>query len=436
MTRWRNFLRGVARAIWFRAVLFTLAGLLLVAATVLASRAFPHAPRFTIGQGAVGDILGILATSMLAVTTFSLAAMVTAYSSASSSGTPRSTQLLVQDRTSQNALSTFVGTFAFSILGLIALSLDLYNETGRTLLFAATLTVVVIVIVTLLRWIDFLTGFGRHSDIIARVGEAAGVALAHYAEDPRLGAAVWEEPPPDASPVMHAQQGYLTLLDGPALQTVAERYGLRVWVLRQPGSRVTRGRPIALVQGLPTDASANATARDALCRAFVVERQRTYDQDPRLGLIALSEIASRALSPAVNDPGTAIEVLAMLHDVLSVAVAAQAPDRSPASPEHERVFIRPLPPEELLRNGFRAIGRDGAGVVEVAGWLQRELGRLLEVDEGVWRAALVDVAAAARARAETALVLQSDRDEVERLHRRALRFADRPSPLRDGRARE
>jgi uncharacterized membrane protein len=36
---------------------------------------------------------------------------------------------------------------------------------------------------------------------------------------------------------------------------------------------------------------------------------RYFHEDPRFGLITLSEIASRALSPAVNDPGTAIQII-------------------------------------------------------------------------------------------------------------------------------
>jgi uncharacterized membrane protein len=36
---------------------------------------------------------------------------------------------------------------------------------------------------------------------------------------------------------------------------------------------------------------------------------RYFEEDPRFGLITLSEIASRALSPAVNDPGTAIQII-------------------------------------------------------------------------------------------------------------------------------
>jgi|GEM_PF-2436099 len=43
--------------------------------------------------------------------------------------------------------------------------------------------------------------------------------------------------------------------------------------------------------------------------AFQIGRDRLFDDDPRFGLVVLSEIAARALSPAVNDHGTVIDVI-------------------------------------------------------------------------------------------------------------------------------
>ncbi|WP_052208295.1 DUF2254 family protein [Croceibacterium mercuriale] len=77
----------------------------------------PYELSLTIGGKAVDNILTILASSMLAVTTFALSASVMAYSSATSMVMPRATQLLVEDAFTQHALSTFFGTFLFSIVG-------------------------------------------------------------------------------------------------------------------------------------------------------------------------------------------------------------------------------------------------------------------------------------------------------------------------------
>jgi hypothetical protein len=54
-----------------------------------------------IGADAVDNILGIIASRMLAVTTFSLDIMVSAYSAATSSVTPRATKLVMEDSTTR-----------------------------------------------------------------------------------------------------------------------------------------------------------------------------------------------------------------------------------------------------------------------------------------------------------------------------------------------
>ncbi|MEZ5202287.1 MAG: DUF2254 family protein [Micropruina glycogenica] len=78
-----------------------------------------------------------------------------------------------------------------------------------------------------------------------------------------------------------------------------------------------RGRALGVRRGRVTD-----DQLDAVRRAFEINAHRTYDQDPRLGLVALAEIAIRALSPAVNDPGTAIEVLGALERVTLVLLGS------------------------------------------------------------------------------------------------------------------
>lgn len=71
----------------------------------------PESVSVKVGAEAVDNILNILASSMLAVTTFSLSIMVTAYGSATTNVTPRATRLVVEDVTTQNVLATFIGSF-------------------------------------------------------------------------------------------------------------------------------------------------------------------------------------------------------------------------------------------------------------------------------------------------------------------------------------
>jgi uncharacterized membrane protein len=56
--------------------------------------------------------------------------------------------------------------------------------------------------------------------------------------------------------------------------------------------------------------------RQALRHAVNLERQRTFEQDPKYALRLLVDIAIKALSPAVNDPTTAVQALNQIEDLL------------------------------------------------------------------------------------------------------------------------
>src|SRR5690606_33666522 len=110
-TLWR--LRLLFRKLWVRASLISL---LAVAAALLSFVISPYLPQdlsTDIGAESVDKILSIIASSMLAVTTFSLSTMVTAYGAATGNVTPRATRLIMEDSTTQNVLAAFVGSFLY-----------------------------------------------------------------------------------------------------------------------------------------------------------------------------------------------------------------------------------------------------------------------------------------------------------------------------------
>lgn len=381
------------RRVWFRAAAFTVAAIVFALIAGVVAPWLPFSPSLDLGQGSVDSLLQIVASSMLAVTTFSLATMVTVYSSASRIATPRATQLLVEDRTSQNVLSTFIGAFSFSLVGIIALSTGYYTDQGRTLLFLGTLVVILLIVITLLRWIAYLADFGRMADIIDRVEKAARETLTAYAERPALGARLQREIPHAGIPVFADEPGYVTHVDLAALERVGDATNLDIHVGATPG-RVTDARtPLARVIGVMDD-----DTRAAIRRAFRVEGHRSFDQDPRIAVIALSEIASRALSPSTNDPGTAIEVLLSLERVFTALLEQPVDDEV----VHPHVWVTPVALRDLVEDGFRAIARDGAGMLEVALRQQKVLAALAAAsppDARVFR----DAAERAARRAESSL---------------------------------
>ena len=171
-----------------RATLYSLLGVVTALLALWLNEYVPESLAGKFGTDSVDKMLNILASSMLAVTTFSLSTMIGAYSSASSGATPRATQLLVQDTTTQNVLSSFVGSFLFSVVGIIALNMGIYGDRGKVVLFIATLSVLCFVVYNLLRWINHLTKFGRLGETTSRVEQVSEKALINHAKQPYLGA--------------------------------------------------------------------------------------------------------------------------------------------------------------------------------------------------------------------------------------------------------
>lgn len=398
-------LRRSLRKVWARVVSFAILAVLSAALAPILSPYLPADVADRLGSVAVDQVLSILASSMLAVTTFSLSIAVAAFAAAASTATPRATALLQEDPTTQNVLATFLGAFLFSLIGLIALRTEIYDRTGKLVLFLVTLLVVVLVIVALLRWISHLMSFGRLGDTLDRVERAAAHALRQRLAQPWLGGVPWDAPPPPrASVVTAATTGYVQHIDMAALAEAVARLGadasdVRLHLAALPGTFVYDTAPLAhVVDGDVTDATVAA-----IRAAFTCGNERSFDQDPRFGPIVLAEIASRALSPAVNDPGTAIAVLGRLVRVLALW-------HVPAEPEiaYPAVYVPSIKASDLLEDAFRPIARDGAGLVEVQVRLQKALTALCEAAPAVYRAAALELATYALDAARAAPLHESD----------------------------
>lgn len=403
LSRWTFLIRNLFRRLWVMAALYSLLGVVTALSALALGPLIPPDVSTKIGADAVDRILGILASSMLAVTTFSIATMISAYGAAATGATPRATQLLIEDRTAQTALATFLGAFLFSIVSIIALATGAYGASGRLILFAVTIGVVVLIVVMLVRWIDKVSRLGRVTETIDQVERTALRAMRAHAKAPFLGAKPGAEQHAAGFPLYARDIGYVQYIDVSRLAGLARDGGCRIAVAVRPGAFVTPDRAIAFFEAEPSDEVAGATRN-----AFTIGDARSYDQDPRFGLIVLSEIASRALSPAVNDPGTAIDVIGTAVRVLSVlAKPHDAPDESDEDKVPMLVTVPPITAEELFDDVFTPIARDGAALVEVMIRLRKALHALARFHPDFSAPARQHMALAL-ARAEEAMTLPQD----------------------------
>ena len=101
----------VWRKLWMRVLIIAFLAIASLGLAPILEPLIPEAAQERFSKQAVMPILTILASGMLAVTTFSLNVMVSSFQTAASQATPRAYRLLMQDSTTQNSLATFTGSF-------------------------------------------------------------------------------------------------------------------------------------------------------------------------------------------------------------------------------------------------------------------------------------------------------------------------------------
>jgi len=270
------------------------------------------------------------------------------------------------------------------------------------------------VILTFVRWVDTIARLGRLGTTIDKVEEATAGALQGRRRNRNLGGVPIPESLNNGTTFCADEVGYIQHIDVEALQECAEKWSLRITVASLPGSFVTPDKPLGSYmfedQGATKDIDASI-----LESAFQLGENRVYEDDPRFGLIALSEIASRALSPAVNDPGTAIDVIGRFLRLFTEWGQHSENAEGEDETKFDRIEIPEISVDDMFDDAFATIARDGAGIVEVQIRLQKALASLASLGNDEIETAAVHQSRLALKRARHALTLTEDFENLAKV---------------------
>jgi uncharacterized membrane protein len=166
--------------------------------------------------------------------------------------------------------------------------------------------------------------------LVATVARDLEDAIAHLVP-PGIGQA-GPAPEVDAMPdptrdrqVSASSDGYVQVVDDAALFTLAVHHDLCVRMLTRPGLFVVSANPIMAVR--PETATADADLWESLRDAVIIGGTRTAEDDLEFSVRQLVEVAVRALSPAINDPFTAMAAVDWLGAALAQLTAKEFPPR-------------------------------------------------------------------------------------------------------------
>lgn len=399
------YYKRISEHLWFRPLIFCLFS---IAGALIARQADGTGINDLvpdIDTESIGSLLDTISASMLVISIFAVASMLSAFSSASNTATPRSFKIVVTDDVSQNALSIFIGAFIFSIVATIALDNGYYDKAGRFVLFLITLVLLATVVLTFLRWVDRISRLGRLEHTIGQVESVANKSLSTYIKDPYLEALPINGNFHGVNAVYSNSTGYVQNVNLEALQTLAEENNLKIRLNCRPGKSIHKNYIVAhfsSTQKIDFD-----QIGQSINNSILVGKTRLFDDDPRFGLIALTEIASRALSPGVNDPGTAIQIIGS-HERLFFLWHEEIENRKERTVTHDRIELPNISMEDFFNDAFRPIARDGADNIEVMLRLQKALTSIETINNSAIREAAIRHSKQAYDRAEQAIEFNED----------------------------
>ena len=355
------YFNRTSQKLWFKPLIFCLLSIGGALIAHLADDTFLTDIVPDIKQDSLDDLLSTLSNSMLVIAIFAVGSMISAFSAASGTATPRSFKLIVADDVSQNALSIYIGSFIFSIVASVAFKNGYYGKAGYFVLFVLTLTVFLIVIITFLRWVERISKLGRLGHTIHKIEVETGKSFQKRIDIPRMGGASIIEREVKGIPIFNDEIGYIQHVNMIKLQELAESLEIIITLNCLPGTFITPDRALAYIVSGNDDFSLKEKKK--LSKAFILDNTRSYDADPRFGLIALSEIGSRALSPGINDPGTAIAIINSYVKLFHLWFLNK--DVSSTKIKYNRIEVPEIEDTDIFEDAFRPIARDGAGNIEV-----------------------------------------------------------------------
>lgn len=386
---------------------------------------------YTGGTQGTRGLLGAIGSSMITVagTTFSIT--IAALTLASSNYGPRLLGNFMRDRGNQFVLGVFVATFLYCLVVLRSVR-DLESQSfvphlaTTFAIFLAVLSVGV-----LIYFIHHITSLLQVSSLVEEVRRELGCTVERMFPEP-LGQDAsemsqlvedreWRERidfEGDGEIVESLSSGYVQAVDDDALMSVAVRHDLVLNLIHRPGHFVVGGN--TMMQAWPR-ARVTPEAKAALQKAWTLGSRRTLTQDVEFGLLQITEVAVRALSPGINDPFTAVNALHQASVVLCQLALRQFPSSMRFDESGARRVIAPVQGfDELLDVALSEIRSNGAQFLLV---LETTLEVIAEVSSRAWR--LTDLEALRHQaqltrRASDQLVTEEARERLEAAARHTL----------------
>jgi uncharacterized membrane protein len=329
-----------------------------------------HLPGWVIAGSAdaARQILTTLAAALITVVGVVFSIILVALTLTSTQFGPRMLRNFIRDRGTQWTLGTFVATFVYAMLDLVAIGTgphgDFVPHVSITVVLALTLLDVGVLIyfihhiAVMIQLPQVIAGIARDlADAVEHeMGSQGGRAHSRTAPEVDVLRALMER---GGGVVTAPESGYLQFVRRSMLIDLAVEHDAVIKLHYRPGHFVVRGHPFVTVWPAETAADIERWLR----RSHITGPFRTLTQDVAFAVDQLVEIGIRALSPAVNDTFTALTCIDWLGE--SLCRIARDWDPDPVCRDSEglvRLILTPVSYDRLVQRAYEKMRQAAGGM--------------------------------------------------------------------------
>lgn len=309
-------------------------------------------------------ILNIVSAGTISLTVFSFSMVMIVLSQASSNLTPRVIPRLATVKAHQVVLGFYIGTILYSMILLLNFQKE---EEGKVSTPAiAVLVSLVCGLLCIILFVYFIHSISKTiqvdnilNHVFTRAYEALELEKVESKKFKRKSHGLQTD---DCYLVRSTRSGYLKLIELEELLDITVKHDLQLTIMADVGAFVVEGIPILKLNGR---AEPDKQLSNELEDCFSLSLKEVIMEDFEQGVKQISEIAVKALSPGINDPGTAIKAIDFLTLLFLRRLRSQPNECLFDSEDTPRVTEKIISLDELLFRYLSPIRTYGKGDLQI-----------------------------------------------------------------------
>lgn len=285
-------------------------------------------------------ILGTIVGSLISLMVFSFSMVMVVLNNATSTLSPRVLPGLISNKFHQFVLGFYSGSIVFSLVLIININSPEVEYSVPSLGILISLTLAITCLALFVYFIHSISQKIQVENILEELYRKTKKEIDCF--DPQN--TVFGKPDTAQWFACTANySGHLKRIDLKGILRFCERENVVIKVKQYFGNYVIKNQPLIMVDRPLSDG-----LKADLMSMFVMYPEERISDHYSFGFKLISEIAVKALSPGINDPGTAIKAINLLTDLFIIRMNTREEKVITSSDQKICVYLEPLPIRVLL----------------------------------------------------------------------------------------